>query len=202
MYLSHHLARHRARLSLLVTAAALAGCATKLAPPITGYTCCNLRPSYDAVSSHNVQAGPILPAGQRVHLDSMKRDYYLYGTLGTDYVTMSHDTARSKEDTLRWVRRIVVPADPRRQLAQWPQDIQNAVNTARVFPGMSREQVAMALSYPSPADTKDLQSPTWRYWVPVPREDDAPVDIHFDAEGRVRALEGKPAAVQTLEFRR
>lgn len=194
--------RQRARLSLLVAAAAMSGCATKLTPPITGFTCCNLRPSYDWVSSYNVQAGPILPAGLPARFDSMKRDYYLYGTLGTDYVTLSDDTARSKEDTLRWARRVVVPTDPRQQLAGWPQDIQNAVHTARVLPGMSREQVAMALSYPSPADTKDLQSLTWRYWVPVPREDDAPVDIQFDAEGRVGALVGKPAAVQAIAFKR
>lgn len=200
MFPSRQSVRQRARLSLLLAAAALCGCATKLTPPITGYTCCNLRPSYDWVNSANVQTGPILPAGQRARFDSMKRDYYLFGTIGTDYISLRDDTARSKEDTLRWVRRIVVPTDPQQVLAGWPQEIQNAVRSARVMSGMSREQVAMALSYPSPADTKDLQALTWRYWVPV--EDDEPVDIQFDAEGRVHALVGKPAAVQAIAFTR
>jgi len=178
----------------------VSGCATRLPAPITGYTCCNLRPSYAWIGSNNVLGGAMLPAGQRASFDTVKGRYYIYGRIGTEYVSLSHDTARSPEDTLRWVHRLVVPDDPAVRLASWPQEVQNAVRAARVLPGMSREQVLMALAYPSPADTPDLGASTWRYWITV--QDDETVDIRFDAEGRVQGLSGKPEAVRALEFRR
>lgn len=59
----------------------LSGCATKLTHPITGYTCCNLRPDYGWVSGANMLGGPIVPAGEPVVLDTMKRDRYVYSGL-------------------------------------------------------------------------------------------------------------------------
>jgi len=50
----------------VVASVFLPGCATKLAPPITGYTCCNLRPDYGWVSSTNMLGGAIVPAGEPV----------------------------------------------------------------------------------------------------------------------------------------
>ena len=54
--------------SVSAAALMLAGCATKLPQPITGYTCCNLRPDYGWVSSTNMLGGPIVPAGEPVVL--------------------------------------------------------------------------------------------------------------------------------------
>ncbi len=177
----------------------LAGCATKLAPPITGYTCCNLRPDYGWVSSSNMLGGPIVPAGELVVLDTMKRDKYAYGTIGGDYVSLRDDTGRSKEDMQNWMRQLVVPTDPKLTLASWSPEVQKAVYSAKVVIGMTRPQVLMSLSYPSRNDTKDLNASTWRYWT---TQEDEPVDIIFGADGAVSGLSGKPSAVRTVEFRR
>ena len=177
----------------------LSGCATKLIQPITGYTCCNLRPDYGWVSSTNMLGGPIVPAGEPVVLDTMKRDTYFYGTIGGDYISLRDDAARSKDDALRWARQIVVPADPRVALGSWSPEVQKAVYAAKVVPGMTRPQVLMALSYPSRNDTKDLNTSSWRYWT---TQEDEPVDILFGADGAVSGFSGKPSAVRTIEFRR
>jgi len=184
---------------VLAVSTLLAGCATKLPQPITGYTCCNLRPDYGWVSSTNMLGGPIVPAGEPVVLDTMKRDTYFFGTIGGDYVSLRDDAARSKDDALRWARQIVVPADPRIALASWSPEVQKAVYAAKVVAGMTRPQVLMALSYPSRNDTKDLNASSWRYWT---TQEDEPVDILFGADGAVSGFSGKPSAVRMVEFRR
>ena len=198
MKLSHPFP-HAAAAIAVVASVFLSGCATKLVQPITGYTCCNLRPDYGWVSSTNMLGGPIVPAGEPATLDTMKRDTYFYGTIGGDYISMRDDTARSKEDALRWVRQIVVPTDPRVALAGWNPEVQKAVYAAKVVIGMTRSQVLMSLSYPSRNDTKDLSTNAWRYWTV---QEDEPVDVLFGADGTVSGFSGKPSAVRTVEFRR
>ncbi|WP_157609155.1 hypothetical protein [Variovorax sp. Root411] len=198
MKLSHPFPQAAAVLAVIASVF-LSGCATKLAQPITGYTCCNLRPDYGWVSSANMLGGPIVPVGEPVVLDTVKRDRYAYGTIGGDYVSLRDDTARSREDMLRWTRQIVVPTDPKLTLATWSPEVQKAVYAAKVVVGMTRPQVLMSLSYPSRNDTKDLNASTWRYWT---TQEDEPVDILFGADGTVTGFSGKPSAVRTVEFRR
>lgn len=190
---------HAASIVAATACVILTGCATKLAPPITGYTCCNLRPDYGWVSSTNMLGGAIVPAGEPVVIDTLKRDRYAYGTIGGDYVSLRDDTARSREDMLRWTNQIVVPTDPKLTLATWSPDVQKAVYSAKVVVGMTRPQVLMSLSYPSRNDTKDLNGNTWRYWT---TQEDEPVDILFGADGTVSGFSGKPSAVRTVEFKR
>lgn len=200
MKLSHiHSVRNIPLALVLATSTLLAGCATRLSQPVTGYTCCNLRPDYGWVSSTNMLGGPIVPFGEPAVLDTMKRDRYLYGTIGSDYVSLRDDTSRSREDMLRWARQIVVPADPKLTLASWSPEVQKAVYSAKVMVGMTRPQVLMALSYPSRNDTKDLNAGSWRYWTV---QEDEPVDVLFGADGTVSGFSGKPSAVRTVEFRR
>lgn len=198
MKLSHSLLSPAVTMAV-VAGVFLSGCAIKLSPPITGYTCCNLRPDYGWVSSTNMLGGAIVPAGEPVVIDTVKRDKYAYGTIGGDYVSLRDDTARSKEDMQRWMRQIVIPTDPKQTLASWSSDVQKAVYSAKVVVGMTRPQVLMSLSYPSRNDTKDLNANTWRYWT---TQEDEPVDILFGADGTVSGFSGKPSAVRTVEFKR
>ena len=191
--------RRVAACSALAAVSLLSGCATRLSPPITGYTCCNLRPDAGWLASSNYLGGPILPAGEPVVIDTAKRNQYFYGTIGGDYISMSDDSARGKEGGQRWLRKIVVRTDPKVELASWSPEVQSAVYSAKVAVGMTRPQVLMALSYPSPNDTKDLNANTWRYWT---TQEDEPVDVHFGADGAVSSLSGKPAAVRILQFKR
>lgn len=184
-------------LPAMAAAALLSGCATPIQPPIVGYTCCNLRPTYDWISSNNVQGGLILPAGEPVILGTIKKRYYVYGTMGGTGIGLRDDNAKSEADTLAWVRRVVVPENPKARLATWPAEIRTAVQTGKILVGMSREQVLMSLGHPAKADTPDLASPTWRYWTAI---DDSTVDLHFDEADRLTTVSGSPAAVKLVSF--
>jgi hypothetical protein len=177
------------------TLATLAGCATPINPPITGYTCCNLHPEYDWVSSNNVQGGALLPAGQPVVLDSVKKKYYVYGSMGGTAVGLRDDNSKSEAETLEWVRHIVVAESPKAKLATWPADVREAVQSGKVLVGMTREQVLVSLGYPAKNDTPKLDAPVWRYWT---AQADDPVELHFDEAGRLTKLTGSAAAVAAV----
>lgn len=185
--------------TLLVAAILASSCATPI-EPVIGYTCCNLRADAGWISSNNVQYGALIPAGEAVKLTTVKRRFYVYGTIGDLGIGLRDDSAKTEQDTLRWVRRIVVAEDPRRQLASWPADVRSAVASARVVVGMTRAQVAMALGHPSPNDTPDpAAADSWRYWVAI---EDEPVDLRFGRDGRVVEISGKASAVKRIELQR
>lgn len=184
---------------VLGAAALLSACAaTPIQPTISGYTCCNLRPYKDWISSTNVQGGTVIPAGEPAKFDSIKGNYYVYGTIGGRDAGLINESSKgknSKEDTLRWARRIVVAENPRTQLASWPSDVQTAVRYGKVFVGMTKEQVLMSLGYPSVTDTPDIKAATWRYWT---TQDDAPVDLLFGEDNKLASVKGKAAGIQTI----
>lgn len=184
----------------VAAAALLTGCAAvKLEQPIAGFSCCNLRANAGWISSNNLQGGDLIPLGVPIELTTIKRQFYVYGTVNGRELGLRDDSAKTEQDTLRWVRRVVVAEDPRPQMSAWPPEVRAAIGAARVFTGMTRAQVAMALGYPSPNDTRDLAGPTWRYWTPA---EDLPVDLRFGEDGRLTALVGKESAVRTLELQR
>ena len=180
--------------ALAAAAGLLCGCVAEPLPkPVVGYTCCNLSPVYGAwISSNNVQGGTRLPAGQKAHFESIKRTYYVYGQIGGQDYGLRNDSGHDEKSTLEFLLRTIVLEDPNVALATWPADVQAAVHAAKVQVGMTRPQVAMALGYPSPEDTPKLDDPVWRYWVIV---GDQRVELHFDAEGKLAAVTGKPEAV-------
>lgn len=174
----------------------LSGCvSTPIQPPIVGFTCCNLRPHSGWVSSNNVQGGAILPAGEPIRMDSIKKSYYVYGSIGATNVGLRDDSAKNEADTLRWVRSIIVTNNPRVQLSAWPTEIRTAVQYGMVVIGMTRAQVLMSLGYPSLNDTPDIGSFTWRYWT---SREDLPVDLHFDENGQLIKFTGKQTAIRTI----
>ncbi len=176
----------------------LAGCAAiPLSEPVAGYTCCNLRSDGGWISSNNVQGGDLVPAGEAIKLTSVRRKFYVYGTIGGTDFGLRDDSAATEKDTLRWIHRIVVSSDPRATLNSWPSDVRSAVGAGRVFIGMTREQVAMAIGYPSPNDTPDLTASTWRYWTAA---EDVTVDLRFSDQGKLVEFLGKPSAVRTIAF--
>lgn len=177
--------------------AGLSACATRLPQPITGYTCCNLRMHEGWISSNNVQGGTLVPAGEPVKLDSIKRSFYVYGTVGSADVAIRDDSARTEADTQRWLRQVVVAEDPRPQIAGWPVEVRRAVLAGRAAVGMSRAQVLIALGPPSPVDTPNQAASSWRYWTAL---EDQPVDLLFAEDGRLERLSGKASAVRLLSY--
>ncbi|WP_101926118.1 MULTISPECIES: outer membrane protein assembly factor BamE domain-containing protein [Luteimonas] len=166
---------------LLALAAFAAASSVSAQEKYDGYLCCNLRSDGNWISDSNYAENGkrVIPAGtpvsitgygrQRVHLriDGEKH------SIGNDY---SRDL-----DLDAFARRYVVTEDPNVTLATYPAKIQDAIQRAKITPGMTRAQVLMALGYPISSENPDLASNLWRYWL----SSFAEFQVQFDEAGRV-----------------
>jgi hypothetical protein len=78
-------------------------------------------------------------------------------------------------------RRYVVQKNPMDSLAAVSAKVKDAVTSARVTKGMSRDQVLMALGYPISSENPNLDAKVWRYWL----WSFSPYQITFDEQGMV-----------------
>ena len=78
---------------------------------------------------------------------------------------MGLDYGRKLEKTAEWVDKLVVLQDPSERLAKYPANVRTAIEAGRLLTGMTREQVLMAVGYPSTYDTSKLDATPWKmYW--------------------------------------
>ena len=174
--------------SVAILAAAFAAAA--LAAPATasdkreGFLCCNMRSDGSWISDSNyAESGKrVIPVGTpvtqtgygrsrvRVTIDGKKQE------IGNDY-------SRDLSDA-QFAARYVVAEDPKLKIAGYPKKIQDAITRAKITPGMTREQVIMALGYPISSENPDLQADLWRYWM----SSFAEFQVQFDGAGKVREI--------------
>jgi hypothetical protein len=153
----------------------------------SGFLCCNMRTDGSWISDINyldegkstISAGtPLTMNGygkNRVHvvINGRKQD------IGNDY---------SRSISLEaFAKRYIVTQDPLEKLKTWPKKIQDAIGTARLTKGMTREQVLMAVGYPVSDENPTLESNTWRYWLNSFSEFDA----IFDDKGLLTKIEAE-----------
>lgn len=167
---------------LAVTAAFVAPLYAESMPE--GYLCCNMRTDGSWISDINyaengktmIAAGtPAKVTGYgrfRVHLDLAGKSQ----DLGNDY---SRDLALDA-----FAQRYIWTQDPNAKLAAYPAKIREAIKSARLVPGMTREQVLMAVGYPVTSENPNLDAKTWRFW----RSSFAEFQVVFDPHGRVKEI--------------
>ena len=87
-----------------------------------------------------------------------------------------------------FVTRYVVKKDPRLQIATFPAKVREAINSAKLTTGMTREQVTMSVGMPVSSENPKLDANIWRFW----REGDAEFQVVFDKAGRVKEIATDP----------
>jgi hypothetical protein len=150
-------------------AGALAACQTQpvaeQTPWLTGYTCCNLHYDGDWISDANYADLPFIPAGTPVSVAQPGRDSNrAYATIGGRPFRLGLDYGRAIQGTEQWLSTIIVREDPRINNAAWALEVRQAIAQSKVLIGMTKEQAIVALGYPLPTRTPNLDSSVWRYW--------------------------------------
>lgn len=145
--------------------AALCSGAVSAQPQPEGYLCCNMRSDGAWISDINyAESGKfIVPAGTPLKVLGYGR-YRVEVALPNGKQHLGNDYSRDLAMDA-FARRYVVAEDPAARLAGWPKKIQDAVTSARVTKGMTREQVLMAVGYPITSETPHLDAKVWRYWL-------------------------------------
>lgn len=150
-----------------------------------GYACCNLRYSGDWISDQSSGELPFIPVGTRILVRSVEGDRAEIEA-GEKPYRMGLDYGRKLEKTAEWVDKLVVLQDPAERLAKYPTHFRTAIEAGRLLPGMSRDQVLMAVGYPSTYDTPKLDATPWKmYW------NRTQYLIHWSA-GKVSRIEASP----------
>jgi hypothetical protein len=183
-YLKPFIPSVRAAASALVAAVTMATAQAAWAETPVGevrYLCCNMRAGNDWISDINYdeEGMRVLPFGTPAKVLSVSSNRILVEIEGKTY-KFNNDYSR-KLGMPEFIRRYLLPVDPRPALKELPDGARQAIESFSVVPGMTREQVLLAIAYPIADETPDLSSDVWKYW----RDSSHQYDLKFDAHGRV-----------------
>ncbi|MEZ4451146.1 MAG: hypothetical protein R3B09_16830 [Nannocystaceae bacterium] len=162
--------------ALLPLLAALSGCAPapilpdpnashplRASPEV--YTLVNLHPDDDLeLSSVNYQEGSLLPLCTPIRVTFLSTDYLQFTALttGRSYKYEFYDDMKASPGD-HVTRYFGTSCDPSVVGALDSID-QKGVREGKVYPGMSKDGVVLAIGYPPDHATKSLDDDSWRYW--------------------------------------
>lgn len=137
-------------------------------PELSGYTCCNFHfnEQTGSISDANWSALPMIPAGAPVRTVRYSR-YSIAVLIDHPFYSrkMRLDLDYGRNQNLAdWARRMIVTENPKRKISGWPAAVRDAIRAGRIAPGMTKEQVVIALGYPPAHETPTLNSTQWKYW--------------------------------------
>lgn len=168
----------------LVAAAPLAALAQPLPEPAAGFLCCNMRTDGSWISDINYAENGkrVIPLGTPIRATGYGRNR-VYVELPEGKQAIGNDYSRDLSP-VEFAKRYIVATDPKQKLAGVSPKVRKAIETARVMPGMTREQVLMAVGYPVSSENPHLDSKVWRFWL----SSFAEFQVVFGNDDRVREI--------------
>ncbi|BEP70131.1 MULTISPECIES: outer membrane protein assembly factor BamE [Variovorax] len=163
--------------------------------PLTdGFLCCNMRTYGDSISDINYdeQGTSIVPVGTPARITAYDFRFFNLDLAGKPQ-RIKNDYSRNIT-LIDFAKRYVVTEDPKRKIASFPPAVGAAILAGKVMPGMTREQVLMALGYPVASENPSLDAPVWRYW----RDSWSEFQVNFDAQGLVKDVAGNAVALSRV----
>ena len=160
-----------------------------------GYLCCNYRYDRTWMSDSNYAGNPVMPVGTPVRITGYGR-YRVHTEMDGKKISIGNDYSRNLPND-EFARRIVVRKNPKRRIASFAPRVQQAIRSAQVMRGMTKEQVLMAIGYPIMSENPTLDAPVWRYWLGT-RE---PFEVRWSPKGVVERVSGDPAVVSRVVMR-
>lgn len=153
-----------------------------------GYLCCNMRTDGKWISDINYAENgkKIIAVGTPVKVTGYGR-FRAYVDINGEHQAIGNDYSRDLALPV-FAQRYIVAQDPKAKLAAYPQKIRNAIMSARVMPGMTREQVLMAVGYPVSSENPNVDAKVWRFWM----SSFAEFQVQFDDKGNVREITADP----------
>jgi hypothetical protein len=173
------------RLALYCTLLAVALPAAALAQPQPeGYLCCNMRTDGGWISdiNHAESGKRIIPVGTPIKVTGYGR-YRVHVEVNNGRQSIGNDYSRDIE-LGNFALRYVTSEDPRTKMAGFPPRVQQAITSAQVMKGMTREQVLMAVGYPVSSENPSLDARVWRFWL----SSFAEFQVVFGSDGRVSEI--------------
>jgi hypothetical protein len=145
--------------------------------PLTGqsrYLCCNMHYDKTEITDVNYLQGANVPLGTQVQILEVKKNSVKFQPAGHPALTLSFRHGRKMMTFEQYLDRIFLTEDPRAKLPKPPRDrkqaaavekVRKAIEEGVIEPGMTKEQVLMAVGYPPAHRTPSLESSVWTYWT-------------------------------------
>jgi len=178
-------------LTTLALATLLAACKGPSVPhPMTGqtrYLCCNMHYEKPEISDANYLKGTLIPFGTRVQVLEVKKSSVKFQADGHPPITL---VLKYGKDTLgmdQYLDRVFLREDPHAKRPKPGKDKKQAAAAERtrklieegtVEPGMTKDEVLMALGYPPVHRTPSLSASMWTYWA----NRWATFEVYFDGD--------------------
>lgn len=158
-------------------------------PTPTGFLCCNLRTDGSWISDINYEEShkTMIPVGTPVKVTGYGR-YRVRVEISGKNQAIGNDYSRTL-DLEAFMKRYVVADDPNAKIASFPPKIQQAIKTARLRPGMTREQVIMSVGWPVTSENPNVDAKLWRMWLWSFSE----FQVVFGDDGKVKEINTDPA---------
>jgi hypothetical protein len=154
------------------------------------YLCCNVH--FDAAKPTITDAlstqGTLIPFGTRVEVRKVTRDTVTFEAVGHPPITLEYTYGAKALSFDQYLGRLFVTEDPRLKLKKVPARQVKLVEKGTVAPGMSRDQVIMALGYPTADRTPSLEASSWTYSTGSSQA----LVVYFDG-GRVSSVQQQAA---------
>jgi len=163
-------------------------------PLTSGFLCCNMRTYGDSISDINYdeQGTSIVAVGTPARITAYDFRFFNLDLAGKPQ-RIKNDYSRNLT-LIDFAKRYVVTEDPKQKMAAFPPAVSAAIRGGKVMPGMTREQVLMAIGYPVASENPSLDAPVWRYW----RDSWSEYQVNFDDKGLVKAVVGDPVALSRV----
>lgn len=132
----------------------------------SGYLCCNMRTDGSWISDINYQESGkrLIPVGTPTTVLGYGRQRVETQMEGYGKQWLGNDYSREL-DLGSFAQRYVVADDPKKKLATFTPRVRKAIESARLVPGMTREQVLMSVGYPVTSENPHLDAKVWRMWM-------------------------------------
>ena len=151
----------------------------------SAFVATNLRYDGDWINEASVPGLPFVPAGARLKVLDYGANRVSVLIDGRK-MRLGVDWTRSLETIQQFVSRVTTKEDPRPAIAGFPDRVRNAVKAGKVFPGMTRDQVLIALGRPRIDFTPRLTDREWKYEV----HDQGELFLVFDDSGLLKEIDG------------
>jgi hypothetical protein len=129
------------------------------------FLCCNLRydPRKPEITDALATHGTLIPFATRVEVQKVTRDTVLFEAAGHPPITLAYEHGGKVLPFDQYLGRLFVNEDPRLKLKKVPARQVKLVEKGTIAPGMSRDQVLMAVGYPPADRTPSLEAAAWTY---------------------------------------
>jgi len=164
--------RHSLALPVLAIVVLLGGCGgtskRSVADPRVGkvfYLCCNLHydPKKPEITDAMPTQGTLIPFATRVEVQKVTADSVQFEAAGHPPITLEYKHGTKAVPFGHYLGRLFVTEDPRLKLKKVPARQVKLVEKGTLGPGMTRDQVLMAVGYPPADRTSSLEAGSWAY---------------------------------------